>query len=257
VAFQTDRQTSGLNVITVKTTVIIVGRDSDTSLTQAARGLSQTFDRVETVPIAGLAEELKGCADGNDQIIIIPYLLELDDRVRDMLENTVDQARKSSPGSQILLGPQVGYDPRLLEILEDRVNAARNESSLSQKVPIITVSRQGGKSVAFSVGDLEKLPDQLDDIGKIVPDRQGEAVSVSALLNAAEFGDASGKITFNSGSNFTADVSIDVARDKGWLVYRLDRSTLPTRFGGPVRLFIPGIDDQCANVKSVDQIIVE
>ena len=111
-AFQTDRQTSGLNVITVKITVIIVGRDSDTSLTQAARGLSQTFDRVETVPIAGLAEELKGCADGNDQIIIIPYVLELDDRVRDMLENTVDQARKSSPGSQILLGPQVGYDPQ-------------------------------------------------------------------------------------------------------------------------------------------------
>lgn len=241
----------------MKTTVIIVGHDSDASLTQAARGLSQTFDHVEAVSIAGLAEKLGKCADGTDQIIILPYLLELDDQVRDMLETTVDQAGKSIPGSQILLGPQVGYDPRLLEILEDRVNAALDESSPGQKVPIITVSRQDGKSVAFSVGDLEKLPDQLDDIGKIVPDRQGEAVSVSALLDAAEFGDASGKITFNSGTNFTADVSIDVAKDKGWLVYRLDGSALPARFGGPVRLFIPGIDDRCANVKSVDQIIVE
>ena len=245
----------------MKPTVIIVGHDSDASLTQAARGLSDTFDQVETVTIQGLPETLTAaldrCVDRTDQIVVFPYLLELDDSVRDVLENTLMEARKDRESCDILLAPQVGFDPRLLEILEDRVTAAVNESSQGQKVPIITVSRQGGKSVAFSAEDLGKLPGQLDDIGKIVPDRRGEAVPVSALLTAADCGEASGKITFNSGSNFSADVSVDVARDKGWLVYRLDGSTLQARYGGPVRLFIPGIDDRCANVKSVDQIIVE
>ena len=192
---------------------------------------------------------------GADETIVLPYTLELDtDQIRS-IEQAVEQIRADGRTLQIRVGPQIGFDKRLVEVIEDRIEAATNESRSDRNVPILTVERQAGTS-EFGIRDLLALPGRLDDIGTLVPDRSGEAVTVKALLEAAELTGTETRATFKSGEDFSADVDLSVVRDNGWLVFWLDGSPLPARYGGPVRLLIPGIDDRCANVKSVDRMIV-
>jgi hypothetical protein len=183
--------------------------------------------------------------------------LELGSDELESLEEAVDTGQKEYPDYEILLSPHIGYDTALVDLLEDRILAARNESSQNQNVPIITVTHQGQKPRGFSMKDLGRLPGSLEDIGTVVPGRRGKAVSVARLLDTAGSTGTEQKATFRSGEAFSADVSVEVARDKGWLVFSLDKKPLPARYGGPVRLLIPGTDDPCSNVKSIDQIIIE
>jgi hypothetical protein len=241
--------------------VIMIGHDSDASLSLASRGLSDIYGQVDvatlTNPGQSIAEAVRRCDPDTYQIIILPYALELGTDELKGLETAIACVQQEYPDNEILLSPHIGYDPRLIDIVEDRITAVKNKSSLGQNVPIITVTRQGQKSQGFSITDLLNIPDRLADIGMIVPDRRGEAVSVVALLDAAGFRGTEVKATFKSGDSFSADISVGIAREKGWLVFRLDEKPLPARYGGPVRLFIPGTNDRCANVKSIDQIIVE
>lgn len=244
----------------MKTIVIIIGYDSDASLSLAARALSDRFDRVEVATFDDPAESIQaalGDIDPGSGMVVLPYLLEQDATCLKTLESAIAQIKSTRSDLDVRLGPPVGYDPRLLDILEDRVEAATNESRTDRHVPIITVERQDGSSRAFTTEELMSLPDRLDDIGRLVPDRSGEAVSVKALLAAASVGDTETVATFKSGETFSADVELGIARENGWLVFRLDGHPLPARYGGPVRLFIPGLDDRCANVKSVDRLIVK
>ena len=245
----------------MKTVVIIIGHDSDASLSLASRALSGIFGRVETAALDDPAESIEKavdrCADEGDRIIVLPYVLELSESELRSLEAAVERVRKAQPDRDIRLSPHIGFDARLVDILEDRVAATSNELSEEGNVPIITVETQGRKTRGFTLPNLLDLPDRLDDIGKLVPNRSGEAVSVKALLSTVGLTGAETKVTFKSGENFSADVDLDVARERGWLVFRLDEKPLPARYGGPVRLFIPDFDDRCANVKSVDRLIVE
>lgn len=242
----------------MKIAVIIIGHDSDASLTLTQRALSERYGQVVSATLSDLDQSLRSATDqiddDIDSIIVIPYTIELDSETLDRLESAVDRARETKP--KVRLGPQIGFDRRLTEIIEDRVTAASNESRTDLNVPMITVERQNGSHRAFSFAELQDLPGQLDDIGKFVPDRSGEAVSVDALLSAAGIDDQNTRATFKSGDDFSADVDIRTVRENGWLVFRLDGAPLPARYGGPLRLLIPGLDDRCANVKSVDRIVV-
>ncbi|MEE2754143.1 MAG: molybdopterin-dependent oxidoreductase [Candidatus Latescibacterota bacterium] len=245
----------------MKTTVIIIGRDSDANLSMASRGLADLYDQVEVAtlgdPGRSITEAINHCQPNTGQVVVVPYALELGSDELESLEEAVDIGQKAYPDYEILLSSHIGYDPALVDLLEDRILAARNESSQHQNVPIITVTRQGQKPRGFSMKDLGSLPDSLKDIGTVVPGRRGEAVSVACLLDAVGSTGTEQKATFRSREAFSADISVEVARDKGWLVFSLDKKPLPARYGGPVRLLIPGTDDPCSNVKSIDQIIIE
>lgn len=227
----------------------------------ASRGLADLYDQVEVAtlgdPSRSITEAIRRCHPDTTQIIVVPYALELGPAKLESLEEVVKIGQKEYPNYKILLSPHIGYDPALVELLEDRILSAKNESSQHQNVPIITVTRQGQKPRGFSMKDLGSLPGGLENIGTVIPGRRGEAVSVARLLDAAGSTDTEQKAIFRSGETFSADVSVEVARDKGWLVFSLDKKPLPARYGGPVRLLIPGTDDPCSNVKSIDQIIIE
>lgn len=245
----------------MKTAVIIIGNDSDASLSLASRALSDVFDRVEVAtladPAGSIEEAAARCADAVDQIIVLPYTLELSESELRSLEAAVERLQMQHPERDVRLSPHVGFDARLVDILGDRVTAAANESSADSNVPIITVESQGRKTREFTLADLLALPNRLDDIGRLVPNRSGEAVSVEALLSAVGLTGSETKATFESGEDFSADIDLNVAREHGWLVFLLDKKPLPARYGGPLRLFIPGFDDRCSNVKSVDRLIIE
>ena len=243
----------------MKTAVIIIGHDSDASLSLAARALSDGFDGVEVATFSDAATSISAAADRLEpgmECVVFPYTLELStDQVR-MLEDAIGEVGRDRDELNIRLAPPVGFDQRLLEIMEDRVAAALNESRSDHNVPILTVERQDGSINGLTIPDLLGLPDRLADIGSLVPDRRGEAVSVDAVLNAVGLDGTETKATFKSGEDFSADVDLEVAREKGWLVFWMEGRPLPARYGGPVRLLIPGIEDRCANVKSVDRLIV-
>jgi hypothetical protein len=245
----------------VKTAVIIIGQNSDASLSLASRALSDVFDRVEVATLGDPAESIEDaagrCAEEVDRIIVLPYTLELSESELGSLEAAVERLQKIRPDRDVRLSPHVGFDTRLVDILGDRIAAAANESSADDNVPIITVESQGQKTRGFTLSDLLALPNRLDDIGRLVPNRSGEAVSVEALLSAVGLTGSETKATFESGEDFSADVDLKIAREHGWLVFRLDKKPLPARYGGPVRLFIPGLDDRCSNVKSVDRLIIK
>ncbi len=245
----------------MKTPIIIIGPDSDASLSLASRALCDVYDTVETATFedasASIAAAVERFGDGADRVIVQPYSLELSSQKTRSLEEAVAVAQQGHPDRKIRLAPQLGFDGRLVDILEDRILAAMNESSGDRNVPIITVERQGAISKEFSISDLLALPGRLTDIGELVPDRSGEAISVAALLSKAGLSGTESKATFKSGEDFSADIDLAVVRENGWLVFWLNSSPLPARYGGPVRLLIPDIDDRCANVKSVDRLIVE
>ena len=190
-----------------------------------------------------------------ERAVLQPYALELDDTQRYWLENALDIARKTNPDCEVCLAPHLGFDSRLLEILEDRIQSAIDESSTSRNVPILTVE-YGGGTTQFSLTELDAVPGKIPDIGVHVPDRSGEAIPVRSVLTAAQVEDGA-TATFRSGDDFSADVDLETVKDLGWMVIRMDGNPLPARFGGPIRLFIPGIDDRCANVKSIDRLIIE
>lgn len=218
----------------------------------AARALGESYDCVSTARLEDLEAGSVPAEAVLDRTILLPYALELGEAARSALESVADRLRQSHPACDFRLAPHIGFDRRLVDILEDRVGSAARESSLEGNVPIMTVERQGATR-RFSLADLADLPGRIADIGAHVPGRSGEAVPVGDLLEAAGAAEADGTATFRSGDDFSADVPVATAR-QGWLVFRMDGAPLPARYGGPVRLFIPGSDDRCANVKSVDHI---
>lgn len=243
----------------MKTAVIIIGHDSDASLSLASRALSDGFEAVEVAIFDDPATSIAAAAErlaSSTEIVVLPYTLELStDQIRS-LEDAVSTVRAGNNALKIRLSPQVGYDRRLVEVMEDRIEATLNESRSDHNVPILTVERQDGSLRPLTLDDFLGLPDRLNDIGSVVPERSGEAVSVESVLAAAGLNGSETKATFKSGEDFSADINLAVVRNKGWLVFWLDGQPLPARYGGPIRLFIPEIDDRCANVKSVDRLIL-
>jgi len=64
-------------------------------------------------------------------------------------------------------------------------------------------------------------------------------------------------VTFHSvDGTYAATLTVQQARDFGFLLYELDGQPLPDEKGGPFRLITPGLGDLCANVKGVGRIEV-
>ncbi len=114
---------------------------------------------------------------------------------------------------------------------------------------------------AFAYADLAQLPEQVADVGALVPGRRGAAVRLRALL--AEVAPRAGAAwaTLASGDGrFSISVPLAAVGD-ALVTYRLGEAPLPAEQGGPIRFLIPGVEkcglpgvDACANVKGLARI---
>jgi 2-dehydropantoate 2-reductase len=113
----------------------------------------------------------------------------------------------------------------------------------------------------LSFADLRALPGQVDDVGALVPGREGGAVRLDSILARVGRNAAATHATLVSADGkFTASVPLEAVRD-AVVAYRLGDEPLPERQGGPMRFFIPNVEecaiggvDACANVKFLARI---
>ena len=116
----------------------------------------------------------------------------------------------------------------------------------------------------FSYTDLEAFFEQhqVRDISRFHPQRQGDGVSLNALLATVGPKPSATYMTLHAGQDsFAASLPLAAVRDEGIVVYSLHRQPLPVAAGGPFRFLIRNpaachtdeLDD-CANVKFVDRI---
>jgi hypothetical protein len=113
----------------------------------------------------------------------------------------------------------------------------------------------------LSFADLALLPEQIPDVGQLIPGREGGGVRLRSLLQAVGLKETATHITLvSSDGKFSASVPLDAVRD-AVVAYRLGNAPLPPQQGGPIRFFIPHVEecaiggvDACANVKFVGLI---
>lgn len=103
---------------------------------------------------------------------------------------------------------------------------------------------------------------QISDISQFDPQRQGDAVKLSGLLELVGAKGSANYIGLHGTlDNFHASLPLAPVRDRAFLIYRLNGEPLDVKAGGPFRFYIPDHAachtdeiDECANVKFVDHI---
>lgn len=234
----------------------------------AGEGLARTADIlreegacdiVDAAPLHGnppFEKVLRSCVEkGAAQIVIVPYLLHIGKELRRELSERVETVRKAYPNVQFLIASPIGFDRRLAEIVRDRVGQATLGLDGSAGVPILRIEGRVSAPIDFGYPDFQALPDQIPDVGRIVPKRRGAGVWVRTLLERVAIQPGTTHALFHAGEDsFFARVSLDDVSEKGFLIYQIDGQPLPANLGGPLRLLIPGIDDRCANVKNITRM---
>ncbi len=122
------------------------------------------------------------------------------------------------------------------------------------------VTHPGG----FSFEQLRSLPEQIADVSKVLPGREGGGVRLKALLDKVELNGHPKYITLETiDGQYSASVPLEAVLDRGIIVYRLGNEPIPESKGGPIRFFIQDVDqcgiaeaDKCANVKHLGRIIL-
>lgn len=110
----------------------------------------------------------------------------------------------------------------------------------------------------LSFADLAALPEQVADVGDLIPGREGGGVRLRSILEVVGTLPAATYLTVvSSDEKFSASVPLDAVQD-AIVAYRLGDEPLPQKKGGPIRFFIPNVEecaiggvDACANVKFV------
>ena len=113
----------------------------------------------------------------------------------------------------------------------------------------------------FGFDDLSALPGQVSDVAALIAGREGGAVRLQALLDAVGVQSAATHVTLTStDGKFSASVPLAAVHD-AVVAYRLGDAPLPREKGGPLRFFIPNVEqcaiggvDACANVKFLGRI---
>ena len=113
----------------------------------------------------------------------------------------------------------------------------------------------------FTFADLAALPDQVTDVGQLVPGREGGGVRLQAILDQVHPASAAAYVTLKStDGKFSASVPLEAVRN-AIVAYRLDHEPLSEKKGGPFRFLIPHVEecaigevDACANVKFLGEI---
>ncbi len=130
--------------------------------------------------------------------------------------------------------------------------------------PLLTIEGDVASPVSLSFEDLAAFPadQQIIDVSRIDPKRQGDAVTLAGLLERVKPGPSTKYLTLHASTDdFHASIPLDAVRERAFLIYRLHGEPLPLTSGGPVRFYIQDFAachtseiDECANVKFVDRI---
>jgi DMSO/TMAO reductase YedYZ molybdopterin-dependent catalytic subunit len=112
--------------------------------------------------------------------------------------------------------------------------------------------------------DLARLPAavQVLDVSRFHPTRQGDGVTLEALLERARPHNEANYLTLHADrDDFHVSIPLQAVRGEGIVVYRLGESRLGPEHGGPIRFLIrdPAVChtdelDDCANVKYLSRI---
>jgi DMSO/TMAO reductase YedYZ molybdopterin-dependent catalytic subunit len=116
----------------------------------------------------------------------------------------------------------------------------------------------------LTVADLAALPaaDQVTDVSRFHPKRQGDGVALEAILARARPRAEANYLTLHADrDDFHVSVPLDAARAEGIVVYHRGGKPLGIEQGGPIRFLIRDpaachtveLDD-CANVKFLSRI---
>ena len=244
-------------------TVLVAARADDNCLTQVVDALVHRGIVAEAGALDGrpsVEDALAACVKhGAKQIAVLPFLFREDKRVLHRVRQRVGRFDKGHADMEIHVAPAVGFDARLVEIAQDYIDQTVSGLHGDDGAPLLAVEGCLAGPMVFTYGDLQRIPEQINDVGRVIPGRQGSAVSVADLLGGADVGadvgaDARQAVFHSAEDGFFARVSLAAAVENGVLVYRIGDHPLPERLGGPIRLFIPETDDKCANVKNVVRI---
>ncbi len=113
----------------------------------------------------------------------------------------------------------------------------------------------------FDFTSLHSLPNQIENVSKVLPGKEGAAVSLQSILDHVGATGAARYITLEcTDGKFSASVPLNSVRD-AIILYRLEGRPLPANKGGPYRFLIPQASechvrdvDACANVKYLGRI---
>jgi len=72
-------------------------------------------------------------SQGAKEIIVIPYFLLAGEHVRRDLPKKVDEEKEKYPETDIILGPPIGFHPKLAEIILERINEVDGHNKRSQR----------------------------------------------------------------------------------------------------------------------------
>ena len=230
-------------------TLLVICAESKTQISRQfinAAIDAKIADQVVATSFDKLEESVRA-AEGIDQVLVFPALIALPDAMRENLLQRIATLQNKNPQTRILLTSPLGGDPRLFDMIQDRMAAALKST---QNTPILTIETPN-TSRTLDFENFATLPDQIADISTLVPDRQGQGVWVREVLVHTPNADA---IFYADADRFSATVDLALVREQGLLIYGLEGQPLPASYGGPLRLIIPGHDDRCANVKGVARV---
>lgn len=128
----------------------------------------------------------------------------------------------------------------------------------------LRIDGEVARPLDLTYDDLAAIPaaDQVQDVSRFHPKRQGDGVTLDSLLARAAPKPTATYLTLHAtADDFHASVPLAEVRGEGIVVYRLAGGPLPVKNGGPIRFLIRNpaachtdeLDD-CANVKFVDRI---
>ncbi len=203
-------------------------------------------DQVVATSFDKLKESVR-TSEGIDQIVVFPALISLPDAMRENLLQRIKSLQNENPQIRILMTNPLGSDPRLFDMIQDRMAAALKNI---QNTPILTIETPN-TSRTLDFENFATLPNQITDVSTLIPDRQGQGVWMREVLDDTADADA---IFYADADRFSATVDLALVREQGLLIYGLEGQPLPASYGGPLRLIIPGHDDRCANVKGVARV---
>ena len=103
---------------------------------------------------------------------------------------------------------------------------------------------------------------RIPDVSRFHPKRQGDGVTLEALLDRAGVRPEANYVTLHADrDDFHVSVPLGPVREQGIVVYRLGEGRLGIEEGGPIRFLIrdpsvchTGELDECANVKYLSRI---
>jgi len=209
---------------------------------------NQIAQRVIASDFQNIEKHIHTCTNV-EQVIVFPCIIGLPDRQLKDLQKRLQNIQKQHPQLGIHLANALGCDPRLIEMVQDRLSTALKGT---QNTPILTIEGlDDTQTLHFE--DFKTQSHQIPDVSTIIPDRKGQGIWARALLPDLPNAQAT---FYADDDRFSSSVALSLVRERGLFIYALDAQPLPASFGGPLRLLIPEHNDRCANVKGVARIVI-